>query len=352
MTAAMAYEAHFPEPVCVELAGAALLHDVGLLLLPASIRGIPEPLLDERARKQYRHHPFLGARALLAGSCPALWVAVALEHHRGVDGGGYPAFGSTAAPHELVRIVSLANFFDDKRAELNGKVDSPPEVLRMASALEKRYFDPKTLGLFMRAFGLFPPGTVVELSDRQAAIVTRANPGHLLRPEVEILSGPNASKHVDLKALNAIERKHELSIVGAIVPPLALRGEAKEGAPPRVQPVAVTLPDLNAIFVAPKVVSMPPETAATPSRPPAPPPRPVTSPPPIDRAIELRHVPKMVSSMGAIMKLPLDPRAGFLLSFIDGVSSIETIIDGSGVGQEEALQIFRDLLRHGAIALT
>jgi hypothetical protein len=71
----------------------------------------------------------------------------------------------------------------------------------------------------------------------------------------------------------------------------------------------------------------------------------------VDLASSLHRVPKLVLTPGAIMKLPLDPRAGFLLSFIDGVSTLEAIADGSGLPQEEVFRILRDLLGHGAVKL-
>jgi len=71
----------------------------------------------------------------------------------------------------------------------------------------------------------------------------------------------------------------------------------------------------------------------------------------VDLAKALHRVPKLVLTPGAIMKLPLDPRAGFLLSFIDGTSTLEAIVDGSGLRQEEVLRIVLDLLAHGAVKL-
>ncbi|MBS2019289.1 MAG: HD domain-containing protein [Deltaproteobacteria bacterium] len=220
MTAAMTLEAGYPNRVCVDATAAALVHDVGHLLLPAEIRGIPEPLLDERAVPVFRNHTFAGASMLLGAGCSPLWVATALEHHRGVDGEGYPALDSKAAPHELVRIVSIANFFDRKRTLLYGRGSTPEDALLQIRALEERYFGKGMLKRFMRALGVFPPGTTVELSNREPAVVTRSNVVDTWRPQVRILRGPAAGKHVELRAMSASESRHELSIVRSILPPL------------------------------------------------------------------------------------------------------------------------------------
>src|SRR5262249_3169243 len=90
LTGAMALDAGDPDPVCMDAAAAAILHDVGRMLLPEKIRAVPQPLLADADMTTFREHPIAGACALLGTGCPPLWVAAALEHHRGVDGGGYP----------------------------------------------------------------------------------------------------------------------------------------------------------------------------------------------------------------------------------------------------------------------
>jgi len=265
MAAAMALDAGYPEATGIDVASAAILHDTGHLLLPEDLRGMPEPLLtDERARTLFRNHTFAGASALLSGGAPPLWVAAALEHHRGVDGGGYPTLDSKAAPHELVRMVTLANYFDRKRTLLQGRIDEPDEVLRSAGALADRYFGPALVERFIHALGVFPPGTTVELSDRQPAMVLSANSGDPWRPQVLLLLGPNAGRRVDLKELSATEGRHHYSIVRAIPPPLFTRADVMvKRAQPKKQPADASValaPEIAAIMTSPREV-LPTETS-------------------------------------------------------------------------------------------
>ena len=53
--------------MCIDATAAALLHDIGHLFLPDEIRGVPEPLLDDRAKPVFRNHTFAGAQMLLGG---------------------------------------------------------------------------------------------------------------------------------------------------------------------------------------------------------------------------------------------------------------------------------------------
>lgn len=53
-----------------------------------------------------------------------------------------------------------------------------------------------------------------------------------------------------------------------------------------------------------------------------------------------------------ILTLPIDHRAGFVLAHVDGSTSVRTIIDISGMPQEEVTGVVDRLLALGAIALT
>ncbi len=222
ITAAIAIDAGYTDRECIDVTAAALLHDIGHLFVPAEIRGIPEPLLDAVQRPVFRNHTYAGASLLLGSGCSPLWIAVAFEHHRGIDGGGYPALESKSAPHDLVRVVALANFFDRKRTRIQGQGDDPEPILRAAADLESRFFGRGLVGRFVRALGVFPPGTVVELSDRTPAVVTRANGADPLRPHVRLLRGPRAGRVVDLRDALAAEGRFDRSITRSVLPPLML----------------------------------------------------------------------------------------------------------------------------------
>ena len=62
----------------------------------------------------------------------------------------------------------------------------------------------------------------------------------------------------------------------------------------------------------------------------------------------LQSVPTLVKAMN---ELALDARSGFIVSFIDGASTIEDIIDVSGVPRTEVLRVLDDLLDQGALSI-
>jgi HD-GYP domain-containing protein (c-di-GMP phosphodiesterase class II) len=378
MTAAMSLQIGLDERARVEATSAALVHDIGHLFMPQAIRGIPAPLLDEEGRRTFRHHPYVGANGLLGAGCPALWVAVALEHHRGIDGNGYPALGPRATPHPVVSLVALASFIDRKRTLLHGQVDSAEEALSHAIALKDVFFGRPAVKAFVRGLGVFPPGTTVELSDYRSAIVVSANAGDPRRPFVRILGGPDDGVRVDLKQFDAGEGKHVCSIVRAIPPPLAVRppqvvtpAEATTDGPPVVlsppPPPPPALPSLNPLKGA---TSVPPAVRYSGLQPAYSlrPPIASSAPPPVSQrpaasdegALEeaylavlgsLDAIPSSTVKGADLTKLSLDHRAGFVLTFVDGVSSIDTLIDASGLPRLEMLRILSELVTAGVLSL-
>jgi hypothetical protein len=64
------------------------------------------------------------------------------------------------------------------------------------------------------------------------------------------------------------------------------------------------------------------------------------------------HVPRLAVHSGAITGLALDHRAGFLLSCVDGDSTVEEIIDVSAMPRLEAVRVLYELLQEGVIEMT
>jgi hypothetical protein len=61
--------------------------------------------------------------------------------------------------------------------------------------------------------------------------------------------------------------------------------------------------------------------------------------------------PKLVASRGIIAKAPIDTRAAFVLSLVDGRNTVDAIIDMSGMLEDEVKTILGRLARLGLISL-
>ena len=100
-----------------EIGVAALLHDVGKLLIPKEILH-KQGKLSEEEFGTIMKHPLYGAAYLarVEGVTP-LAVLVALEHHRKYDTSGYPVLRESGRrQHAASQIVTIADFYDALRS--------------------------------------------------------------------------------------------------------------------------------------------------------------------------------------------------------------------------------------------
>jgi putative nucleotidyltransferase with HDIG domain len=174
----------------VEVAGAlgmgALMHDIGHKEVPDKIRLKTEPLT--RAERNFfemhcQYGETTGKRMLLAPTA----LNIIREHHEFMDGSGYPARLKGEAINPLARIVVIANYYDEL-CNPGSLADAltPHEALSLMFSKLRSKFDPKILEVFIRCLGVYPPGTLVQLSDKSIAMVATINPAKPLKPTVVV----------------------------------------------------------------------------------------------------------------------------------------------------------------------
>jgi hypothetical protein len=66
---------------------------------------------------------------------------------------------------------------------------------------------------------------------------------------------------------------------------------------------------------------------------------------------QLEGVPSLIVPVQQLSTLGVDHRAGFIATFIDGVSTLEMVLDACGLPRALALGLIADLVRRGAIAI-
>jgi HD-GYP domain-containing protein (c-di-GMP phosphodiesterase class II) len=163
------------QELLVRLGRAALLHDVGQLLLPLDLLQAGEPE-DELSAE----HPALGAEYLLShDDVDPLAVAVAFGHHRTASGAGYPA---TAHEHQVSRFTQLVRIADQFEALTARQPQRPalsPVRAYRTLLTGDHGIDLGLLRRFVDAQGIHPIGAVVGLDSGETAQVVRpsAEPG-------------------------------------------------------------------------------------------------------------------------------------------------------------------------------
>ncbi len=175
-----------------EVALAALLHDVGKLRLPRFLHEDSRRLTDFE-RRSYRRHVELGVDLAKAIGLSAAVVRAIAEHHERCDGSGFPAALEREQITPASRVIAIANRYQNLLCPLQ-QVHSgltPYQALQQMYGVERAHFDPEYLARFVRIMGVYPPGTLVELTDQRMAVVIASRPGASLSPRVQIIDTPD-----------------------------------------------------------------------------------------------------------------------------------------------------------------
>jgi putative nucleotidyltransferase with HDIG domain len=174
------------------LAMGALLHDVGLLLLPRhltdGLRNTSHPL-SAHDQALYESHPRRGAVYLeQEGNFPLEVRRIVAEHHATGDGKGFPRETNPAWTETTSRILMIADRYDELLSGFGGATPLQPHqaLQRLYRDAHDQMLDADLTSLFIKRVGVFPIHSVVELNTGERAVVTDINPDALHLPVVHI----------------------------------------------------------------------------------------------------------------------------------------------------------------------
>lgn len=168
------------------LGAGALLHDIGMIALPERLRWLNSHF-SSAERRLYQEHVTHGVAIGLQMKVSPDQLAIIAQHHELADGCGYPNQLASEQIAPLARIVALVNLYDNLCNPGNPiQAITPHEALALIFAQMKHQFDAKVLMPFIRMMGVYPPGSVIELSDGRFAMVISVNAARPLKPNIII----------------------------------------------------------------------------------------------------------------------------------------------------------------------
>jgi putative nucleotidyltransferase with HDIG domain len=162
----------------------ALMHDIGKLDLPERVRHLAGHL-NPTEQERYREHVALGVlTAKRMGLTPGAMLVMA-QHHEMADGSGFPQRLNIDRMAAAARIVSLVNRYDNLCNPPGSAAGlTPHEALSLIFAQARSKFDASMLNAFIRMMGVYPPGSLVQLTDDRYASVVSVNSSRPLKPRV------------------------------------------------------------------------------------------------------------------------------------------------------------------------
>ncbi len=207
----------------------ALFHDVGKARVPDSV--LRNPARNRHEEEFYRLHTVYGGEMVRnLGLLSPQAVAIVECHHETLDGKGFPKGLSGEQVPTLARIVGLVNRYDNLCNPLQAdKGMTPAEAMGHMFKSEQARWGAPMLQAFIRVLGIYPPGSLVQLSNGVLGVVVSVDHADLLRPSV-LIYDPGVPKNeaiiVELVAETDIKVDH-------VVPPGQMPPEALRYLAPR-----------------------------------------------------------------------------------------------------------------------
>ncbi len=212
----------FPREVLVELASGGILMDIGLAQVPADVLAKAGPL-DDAERELVRSHVARSLEHLERAGVRGFDVAAMVAgHHERHNGTGYPNGDVGLAIPLTARMLGIADTFD---ALCNARpwrgAMSRHDALQSLYRERDRLFQGELIEQFSQCLGVYPTGSLVELTNGTVAVVTMQNSARRLFPRVTVLTDANkrvdpAFRQVDLWGES--EGGRRLSILRALPP--------------------------------------------------------------------------------------------------------------------------------------
>lgn len=198
------------------------LLDIGKTTLPLSVLTKPGQLTDEEFGLVKNHvnkslELIESARTLH----PDIMSGIA-QHHEREDGSGYPKGLKGDEIGLFGRMAAIVDSFVALTNERTYAKPLPPyDALRKLTEWSRTLFHAPLTEQLIQAIGVFPVGSIVELSTNEVAVVIRQNRAQRLKPHVLVVRGPYKKPLPEPVYIDLLDEK---PAVGAITPLHITRG--------------------------------------------------------------------------------------------------------------------------------
>ncbi|MFA6231983.1 MAG: HD-GYP domain-containing protein [Rhodanobacter sp.] len=193
----------FAENTIISLAAGGLLMDAGKRFLPQALlqyEGMLAPDEVELLRTHVAHSLDI---VTSAGITDQDVLDIVRSHHERYDGRGYPDQLIDTAIPLVGRMLGIIDAYD---AMISPRPYRPAlsryQAMRELYAARDSLFPAELVDQFQACMGVYPTGSLVELSSGEVAMVTAQNPARRLRPRVILLSTPSRQPAASFQILD------------------------------------------------------------------------------------------------------------------------------------------------------
>lgn len=200
-----------------QLAIGGIIHDVGKIKVDDAVLHKPARLTPEEFEHMKLHQVFAGEIILGVKGLSDVSRDVCLMHHEKLDGNGYPRGLSGDQIPMHGRMSCIVDIYDALTADrVYKKGMSSAEAFKILLSLTPFHLDPDLVYKFINCIGVYPVGSIVQLSDGRVGIVWTSNESQPLKPIVKCFYSRKYKRYIDVAMVDLKNSPH--SVEKAVAP--------------------------------------------------------------------------------------------------------------------------------------
>jgi HD-GYP domain-containing protein (c-di-GMP phosphodiesterase class II) len=190
------------------LAIGGMLFDVGKLGVEPELLNTQQPLTDDEFQR-VRDHVKMGVEMIEgSGLMNQDVIDMITYHHERHDGSGYPKGVRGDDIPVFARIAAIVDCYDAITSHRSYARAIPPSTaIKMLYEWKDIDFQGELVEEFIQAVGIYPAGTLVELSSGEVAVVVAEYRTRRLRPQVMVLLDANKQALAEIKTIDLLNQK-------------------------------------------------------------------------------------------------------------------------------------------------
>ncbi len=189
-----------------------LLMDIGKIRLPKELLLKDTPLTTVEAGLMRKHVAFT---VELLGNTKGInehVINIALTHHERYDGCGYPNGLVGVQTPAYGRMAAIIDYYDAMITTTpNRNAISEHKALQNIYNLRDKYFQQQLVETFMQCMGVYPTGSLVELSSGAVGAVLSQNTQQKLKPKIILLLDENRRPYTKRRVFD-LTRQDEIPL--------------------------------------------------------------------------------------------------------------------------------------------
>lgn len=200
-----------------QMAVGGILHDIGKIKVDNKVLHKPGKLTPEEFEHMKLHQVYALEIMNETTELSQISKDICLMHHEKLDGRGYPRGlkGDEIPRHG--RMSCIVDIFDALTATRCYKeAMSPAAAFKILLSLTPFHLDQQLVYEFIRCIGVYPVGSLVELSDGRVGIVWTSNERDTLHPIVKCFYSLKVKRYTDVAMIDLL--KSELYIERGVSP--------------------------------------------------------------------------------------------------------------------------------------